>query len=318
MSVYYYYHNMKYSNYRNELRSYIKDKVTVSPLPKTFLVGTSTSSYQIEGGNYNCDWYDWELKNKLEKCGKACNSWEFYEKDIEKVIELGCNCYRFSLEWSRIMPQKGVVDHDVLKRYGMMIKKLVDNNITPFCTLLHFTLPSWLEGGLESKEFSEYFLLYVKHVVKTFKNKVKYYVTYNEPMLWLMNSYLRGERPPGKKLDWEALINALKTVIYSHIKVYNFLHRHVKDVRVGISENIVIYRPKMHMNVIDNILCKNTDLLMNHILLKSLTTGILDIKFYFPKFIKLYEKLDNVSSLDFIGLNHYNECLVSFSPLGNE
>ena len=317
MSVYYYYHNLKYSMYRNELRKYIKGKVTVSPFPETFFIGASTSSYQIEGGNYNCDWYDWELSHNLEKCSKASNSWEFYEQDIEKIIELGCNCYRFSVEWSRIMPQKGVADYKAISRYGKIVKKLVDNNITPFCTLLHFTLPSWLEDGLENKEFDKYFLLYVKHIVKIFNNRVKYFVTYNEPMLWLVHSYIRGTRPPGKKGDWTAFQNALRTVVHSHVKVYNYLHHNVNDVRVGISENIVKYRPKSHMSVIDNILCKNTDILMNQTLLKTFTTGVLNVKFYFPKFINLNEKIDNVC-LDFVGLNHYNECLVSFSPLGKE
>ena len=86
------------------------------------------------------------------------------------------------------------------------------------------------------------------------------------------------------------------------------------NVKVGISENYVVYRPKMSMNVIDNIICNNTDLLMNHTLLNAFTTGQLQMNFYFPKYINIDEKLDNVS-LDFIGLNHYNECLVSFSPI---
>ena len=71
------------------------------------------------------------------------------------------------------------------------------------------------------------------------------------------------------------------------------------------------------MNVVDNILCKNTDMLMNQTLLKAFSTGELKLKLYFPRFININEKLDNVC-LDFIGLNHYNECLVSFSPMGKE
>ena len=125
------------------------------------------------------------------------------------------------------MPQKGVVDSEALKRYGQIVKKLMDNKITPICTLLHFTLPSWLEGGLESKEFTKYFLLFIKQILKVFKNRVKHYITYNEPMLWLVNSYLRGVRPPGKKLDWDALVIALKTIAHSHTKAYNLLHNNV-------------------------------------------------------------------------------------------
>ena len=314
MSVYYYYHDIKYTVYRKELREYIKGKVSVNPFPKAFYVGASTSSYQIEGGNYNCDWYDWELRHNLEKCGKASNSWKCYEDDIDRIIELGCNSYRFSVEWSRVMPQKGVVDSKALAQYGKMIKKLQDNNITPFCTLLHFTLPSWLEDGLESEDFTKYFLLYVSHLLKIFKGRVQYFITYNEPMLWLMHSYIRGTRPPGKKMDWVSFTKALKTVVFSHLAVYNHLHKNVKNVRVGISENIVVYRPKTGFNVVDNVLCKNVDMLMNQLLLKTFTTAELNIKFYFPTYIQLNEKLDNVC-LDFVGLNHYNECLVGFAPI---
>ena len=82
-----------------------------------FLFGVATASHQNEGNNYLNNWWDWEIKKKLERSGKACNSFIEYRADIDLVKALGCNAYRFSIEWSRIYLDEYRIDEEALGKF---------------------------------------------------------------------------------------------------------------------------------------------------------------------------------------------------------
>ncbi len=153
--------------------------------PPNFLWGASTSAYQIEGG-INCDWSEWE-KNNAERlarqaksywqtwqqkkfpkmfdrenylCRNACNSFNFFEKDLNCLKELNCSAYRLGVEWARIEPQKGKYDLDAIKQYKKILQNLKNNNIKVVLTLWHWTNPLWLaeEGGWENKKLLDILL----------------------------------------------------------------------------------------------------------------------------------------------------------------
>lgn len=110
--------------------------------PDGFLFGTATAAHQIEGDNEWNDWWYYEQVGKLPyKSDKACNHWELYREDIELMAELGYNAYRFSIEWSRIFPEKGRFNEDAFNRYREIIELLLKKGITPSVTLHHFTSP---------------------------------------------------------------------------------------------------------------------------------------------------------------------------------
>ena len=109
-----------------------------------FLFGVGTASHQNEGNNNN-NWNDWEIKNNLERSGIACNSWTNYRDDIQKIKEINCNAYRFSLEWSRICPSENQVDISAIKHYNTIIEECLINKIEPIVTLHHFTRPLWFD-----------------------------------------------------------------------------------------------------------------------------------------------------------------------------
>ncbi len=95
--------------------------------PKSFIFGTAVASYQVEGGIYNNDWTHWENKNNsvcVEPCGDACKHYEYLDDDIELLQELGIKAFRFSMEWSRIQPEKNVFNEDEIKYYVSKAKKL--------------------------------------------------------------------------------------------------------------------------------------------------------------------------------------------------
>jgi beta-glucosidase len=114
--------------------------------PDNFLWGAGTSSHQIEG-NTNNDWTEWEKQpghiKTGEVSGKASNSWELYEKDFDLLNQMNLNCYRFSIEWSRVEPERGKFDQQAIATYKQMLHSLHERGITPVVTLHHFTNPLW-------------------------------------------------------------------------------------------------------------------------------------------------------------------------------
>jgi len=140
------------------------DQINTSDIhfPSNFVWGTATAAHQVEGNNTNNNWYEWERSvdddgisriHNNDRSGLAADHWNRYPEDIMLMKDLGVNHYRFSVEWSRIEPEKGVYDLKALAHYRNMCEALIDADITPVVTLHHFTHPTWFEemGAFEKK-----------------------------------------------------------------------------------------------------------------------------------------------------------------------
>ena len=139
--------------------------------PKNFIFGTAVASYQVEGGIYNNDWTIWE-NNKNSKCeelcGEACKHYELVNEDIKLLKNLGIRAFRFSIEWSRIQPEKNKYDQEAIQHYVDKTKKLIENNIEPIITFHHFTTPEWVfnEGSWANNKIVNYFNDYVDKMMQ--------------------------------------------------------------------------------------------------------------------------------------------------------
>ncbi|HUY16210.1 MAG TPA: family 1 glycosylhydrolase, partial [Acidimicrobiales bacterium] len=127
--------------------------------PDTFSWGTSTSAYQIEGGNTNSDWWRFERAEgttAVERCGDACDSWHRYEEDLDILASLKLNAFRLSIEWARVEPEHGTFSRDALDHYRAVLTACRDRDIVPVVTLHHFTLPLWVadQGGFEHPDIA--------------------------------------------------------------------------------------------------------------------------------------------------------------------
>ncbi len=222
-----------------------------------FYFGAATSSHQIEGSNLN-DWSEWEKKNAgrlatlaknkpelIEKfpgagnpenyiSGKACNSFELFNEDIKALASLGCNAYRFSIEWSRIEPEEGKFDSSAILKYREMILAAKGAGLEPFVTLHHFTLPLWVEkmGGVVSHRFPSYFARFAEKIGKEFSYELKYISPINEPEIVSLNGYYRGIWPPMKK-NFLKFRRARKNFIRAHILAYKKLKKVNPNFIVG-------------------------------------------------------------------------------------
>ncbi len=173
-----------------------------------FLLGAATAAHQVEGNNTKNDIYAQECMKHggyPVRSGLAANHYVTYRDDIRKMAEAGLNAYRFSLEWSRIEPQEGVIDHNEIEHYRDMIHACYENGIEPIVTLFHFTSPKWLieKGGWESEVAIECFARYVEVVCEAYKNEnLRYVCTINEANIGvLIAKYMRMAMEQSAKAD---------------------------------------------------------------------------------------------------------------------
>jgi beta-glucosidase len=175
--------------------------------PDTFLWGTATSAYQIEGGGTTTDWWRFERTEgtiAVEPCGDACDSWHRYEEDLDLIASLGLNAYRFSLEWARIEPEQGNFSSEALEHYRDVIDACQRRSILAVVTLHHFTLPLWVAdaGGFESPQIPTWMGDYAKAVVDALGDRIDMACTINEPNIVALMGYLMGHFPPAVT-DWD-------------------------------------------------------------------------------------------------------------------
>lgn len=276
--------------------------------PDNFLWGASTSAHQVEGDTHN-DWSEWEKKNadRLAKeaknkyppqnyiSGRACDHYHLFEEDFRLAKSSGLNAYRFSIEWSRIEPEKNKFDQKEIEHYQRVVESLRNKNIEPFVTLWHWTIPLWLarEGGWKSKNIVDYFSRYTEKVVSALNKQVNFWMTLNEPDVYTSKSYLAGDWPPQEKSlisSWRVYHNLIK----AHLTAYQVIKKINPASQVGIAKHYVYFEAYQN-KIINRILKKLADYSWN---------------FYFLNKIKDYQ--------DFIGLNNYLHNRINYGFTKNE
>ena len=176
-----------------------------SVFPKDFLWGAATASAQIEGGwdedGRSPSIWDVAPENKVhngENCRTACDHYHRFREDVAIMKELGLKSYRFSLSWSRIIPEVGKINEKGIAFYSALIDELLGAGIEPLITLYHWDLPLWMDkkGGWKTLEIRDRFLEFAAVAVDAFSDRVKYWITFNEPQCFLMNGYMQGVHAP--------------------------------------------------------------------------------------------------------------------------
>lgn len=195
----------------------MKHKV-LSEFPQDFLWGSASAAYQVEGA-YNADGKGpsvWDSFSKIDgKTYKGSNGdvavdhYHRYKEDVALMAEMGLKTYRFSVSWSRVLPNgKGEVNEKGIQFYSDLIDELLEHGIEPIVTLYHWDLPQNLQdeyGGWESREVIKDFTEYSKLLFDRFSDRVKYWVSMNEQNVFIMHGYLMASHPPGVKDPIRAL-----------------------------------------------------------------------------------------------------------------
>jgi len=156
--------------------------------PDDFVWGVSTAGHQVEGDNTTSDtWFLEHVEPTIfrEPSGKACNSYELWETDLDLVAGLGLNAYRFSVEWARIEPVEGEFSEEALAHYEAIVDGCVARGLAPVVTFSHFTAPHWFagRGAWLDPEAPALFARYCGAVMDRFGDRIRIAVTLNEPNL---------------------------------------------------------------------------------------------------------------------------------------
>ncbi len=292
--------------------------------PPSFLWGTATSAYQVEGGDTNSQWYLWEhAKDRQgnprilhgDTCGWACDEWNRYPEDVRLMKSLGLNAYRFSVEWSKIEPREGVFDREAILHYQQLCDTLLKAGIEPVVTLHHVTDPIWFaeKGGWEKEENIQDFVKFAIHIVRALGERVRIYCTINEPAVYAMESYFSGTFPPGKE-DLRLTALVLRNLLIAHVQTYHAIKALPggKEKYVGIVKNITLVDPWNKWSLPDWLFSRLSDQAFNGTTIDFFRTG--RFRFWMPGMVFLnYEDTAAVHSLDFFGLNYYSHYLYHFS-----
>ena len=266
--------------------------------PRDFLWGAATSSYQVEGGNINADWWQWEKEAGKVNSGLACRHYELYEQDFDLAKSLNHNAHRFSIEWSRIEPEEGKFSQEALKHYLDVILALRARNIEPIVTLHHFTNPVWLSksGGWEDRRAVGYFTRYCDFVCRALAKHVHYWITINEPTIYYSHGYIFGVWPPQAKSFLKAKL-VEDNMVSAHIQAYRRIHKIYRE------ENLPNPAVSIAQNVMAFVACTRS--------FKDRLAACLRHKWYNLGFIEKIHK-----NLDFIGINYYSRQLVDLKGWG--
>ena len=209
-----------------------------------FLWGAATSAAQIEGG-FDCDGrtpsiWDVAPREKIgdgADCRTACDHYHRYKEDVAIMSELGLRSYRFSVSWSRVISEDGVVNQKGLAFYSDLVDELRRNRIEPLVTLYHWDLPLWQykKGGWLSEAVIDDFQFFVKTVVEALSDRVTYWITFNEPSCFLMNGYMQGVHAPFQR-KYLSLPKFTKIFMRTNQRAVETIRAHAKTTpKVGLS-----------------------------------------------------------------------------------
>jgi beta-glucosidase len=279
-------------------------------MKKDFLWGVATSAFQLEGSPY-ADWTTWDTV--LTERPEVTNHYKLYKDDMRLLKELGVNAYRFSLEWSRIQPREGVWDQGTLDHYQEIIEILAGSGIEPMVTLHHFTHPLWFirKYPWHGNASVEKFLEYTRKIVSVLKG-VRYWITFNEPYVFILGGYLEGCMPPGIK-EPSLATQALMNILTCHGETFDLIHGHNPDAMVSVAHNMAALSPWSAWNPLDRVLAKVAKHFYNHSLIDAFRTGVLTLQFPFRKPLSIPVPIKG--KLDFFGLNYYTRVHLRFNPL---
>jgi beta-glucosidase len=212
--------------------------MTVS-LPDNFLWGVAAAAHQIEGGNWNNDWWEWEHAPDtacIEVSGDCCDSYHRYADDIALIRDLGFPSYRFSIEWSRIEPEDGEFSRAALDYYRRLLATCREHGVAPLVTFHHFTTPRWMadRGGWADPTIVDKFVRFCEKAVAHLGDLMAMGCTINEPNVVSMLGYLMERFPPGLR-DFGLYQKASEHLRDAHGRSYDVLKAGPGDFPVGLT-----------------------------------------------------------------------------------
>jgi beta-glucosidase len=300
-----------------------------NPFPDDFLWGAATSAYQIEGapledGAGPSTWHRFSHTPGHTAFGEtgdiACDHYHRYQNDVALMRKLGLRSYRFSVSWSRVLPEgRGTVNPKGLDFYSRLVDALLAAGIQPNLTLYHWDLPAALDdrGGWLNPDIADWFAEYARVLFRALGDRVKLWATLNEPWVVVDAGYLHGVHAPGHHNWFEAPIAS-----------HNLLRAHGRAVQafradghgqVGIVVNLEPKYPASS-SAEDKAAVERADAYMNRHYLDAIFRGSYPEPLAeifgeaWPRFAAADLELIR-QPIDFLGINYYKRGVTRYDPV---
>lgn len=180
------------------------------------------------------------------KSGQAADHYNRFREDFALAKHLGHTAHRFSIEWSRVEPKRGMWDERQLIHYREVLQELKRLQLTSFVTLHHFTNPAWLKTGFENPEAVERFGRYVEKIVTELGGLVDFWITINEPIVYGLKGYWEGAWPPGVHRSPRRVLRVIGNLARAHRLAYQIIHKRLPKAPVGMAQHFVSGLPRWH------------------------------------------------------------------------
>ncbi len=283
---------------------------------RKFLWGVATSAFQMEGAP-RCDWTHWKIRDEADRKARlhGVGHIERTEEDLALLSDLGVNAYRFSVEWSRVVPRRGEWNRRELDRYVRIAASLRDSGIEPVVTLHHFTNPAWLVGrsAWENPATAAEFLRFAERAVRALRDSVRVFITFNEPNVFIVAGYFAKRMPPGGKRAREGLA-AFANVLRAHGTLYDMIHALGRErPAVGLAHNMVAFHPASDKSALDRWAAGVAHTFYNMGLIETFRTGTFSVRI--PFLLDEETPVGVRDKVDFLGVNYYFRMFLRMSPL---
>ena len=283
--------------------------------PPGFLWGSATSAHQVEGNNIHSDWWAWEQAGRVkDRSGLACDHYRRFAEDFDLAESLGHTAHRCSIEWARVEPAEGQWDDEALAHYGDVVRALRQRRLEPIVTLHHFTSPQWFvaQGGWLNASSVDRFARYVRKVVEAIGPSVRYWISINEPLVYVRMHYVQGVGPPGAR-DLTQALKVIEHLIRAHAAAYRIVHEARRAdgpmPQVSIAHHVPEFWPCRRWSLPDRWITFVTDRVFNLAFLQTLTKGRASV----PGVVT-WTIPEARATLDYLGVNFYGRQFIRWAP----
>jgi beta-glucosidase len=311
------------------LNPHAGDQTLNAQFPDGFIWGASTSAHQIEGASLEdgagpSNWYKFSHVPGNTKLGQtadvACDHYHRWRADVALMRELGLQSYRFSISWSRVLPEgRGAVNQRGVDFYSSLIDELLDHGIQPNVTLFHWDLPLALDdrGGWLNRDIAGWFGDYAVLMYQTFGDRVPMWATLNEPWVVMDGGYMHGVHAPGHR-DWRAAPVVAHNLLRAHATGVQAFRAEASTGSIGVVVNLEPKYPASESPA-DLAAVARADAYMNRHFLDPIFLGS------YPD--ELYDIYGNAwpdhpaadlalmrEPIDFLGINYYKRSVTRDDP----
>lgn len=270
--------------------------------PQGFLWGASTSAMQVEGGIENNDWAEAARLGKTPPLGLACDHYRRYEEDLDIAKSIGLNAFRFSVEWARIEPEEGKFDEKELEHYKKVVKAVRARGMEPFVCVWHFSLPVWFiqRGSFGKKDAPDIFARYAKKVAEALGENVTFYLTINEPLVWVGEHGKILGGTPGFSPNPFAGLHYFRQLIRAHTRAYAAMKTVRQDLQIGVAKHNFSF---IGTNLVGNVVASLGRYVWNRMFLNAIARHMdfVGIQFYQRLFFWQSKKQDQETPKSDIG-----------------